>query len=51
MAGLDPAIHVFISQQRKEDSDARDKAGHDDSAGAKTSPLLPPATMPRRTAG
>jgi hypothetical protein len=28
MAGLDPAIHVFVSQ--KKDVDARHKAGHDD---------------------
>jgi hypothetical protein len=31
MAGLDPAIHVFspYSSTRKEDVDARHKAGHD----------------------
>jgi len=29
MAGLDPAIHVFL-QDRKEDVDARHKAGHDE---------------------
>jgi hypothetical protein len=29
MAGLDPAIHVFISEDKK-DVDARPKAGHDD---------------------
>jgi hypothetical protein len=29
MAGLDPAIHVFMSG-REEDVDARHKAGHDD---------------------
>ena len=34
MAGPDPAIHVFVSQQRKEDVDARHKAGHDDWASA-----------------
>jgi len=28
MAGLDPAIHVFVAA--KEDVDARHKAGHDD---------------------
>jgi hypothetical protein len=28
MAGLDPAIHVYWT--RKEDVDARHKAGHDD---------------------
>jgi hypothetical protein len=30
MAGLDPAIHVFASA-RKQDVDARHKAGHDES--------------------
>jgi len=29
MAGLDPAIHV-LATQRKQDVDARLKAGHDD---------------------
>jgi len=29
MAGLDPAIHVFLRSMRKEDVDARHKAGHD----------------------
>jgi hypothetical protein len=29
MAGLDPAIHVFAAQERK-DVDARHKAGHDE---------------------
>jgi hypothetical protein len=29
MAGLDPAIHVYIST-RREDVDARHKAGHDE---------------------
>jgi hypothetical protein len=29
MAGLDPAIHVFLAQQRKKVVDARDKRGHD----------------------
>jgi hypothetical protein len=29
MAGLDPAIHVFVVQIRKPDVDARDKRGHD----------------------
>jgi len=29
MAGLDPAIHVFVSQKKYEDVDARHKAGHD----------------------
>jgi len=29
MAGLVPAIHVFLSS-KKEDVDARHKAGHDD---------------------
>ena len=30
MAGLDPAIHVYVSGA-KEDVDARHKAGHDES--------------------
>jgi hypothetical protein len=30
MAGLDPAIHVFVTVERKQDVDARHKAGHDD---------------------
>jgi len=30
MAGLVPAIHVFTARQRKQDMDARHKAGHDD---------------------
>jgi hypothetical protein len=33
MAGLDPAIHVFfayIATRRREDVDARHKAGHDE---------------------
>jgi hypothetical protein len=32
MAGLDPAIHVFLRyiSTRKEDVDARHKAGHDE---------------------
>jgi hypothetical protein len=29
MAGLDPAIHVFVLFVKKEDVDARDKRGHD----------------------
>jgi hypothetical protein len=29
MAGLDPAIHVFV-ETRKKDVDARDKRGHDE---------------------
>jgi hypothetical protein len=29
MAGPDPSIHFFVSRQRKEDVDARRKAGHD----------------------
>jgi hypothetical protein len=29
MAGLDPAIHVFVAV-RKKDVDARRKAGHDE---------------------
>jgi hypothetical protein len=29
MAGLDPAIHVFVPYVKKEDVDARDKRGHD----------------------
>jgi hypothetical protein len=30
MAGLDPAIHVFVSMLRKQDVDHRDKPGDDD---------------------
>jgi hypothetical protein len=31
MAGLDPAIHVFlVSCKDNKDEDARDKPGHDD---------------------
>src|SRR4029077_4947277 len=30
MAGLDPAIHVFVSHRRKQDVDARDKPAHDE---------------------
>jgi hypothetical protein len=30
MAGLDPAIHVLVSAERKKNVDARHKAGHDD---------------------
>jgi hypothetical protein len=30
MAGLDPAIHVFVLSQAKQDVDARHKAGHDE---------------------
>jgi hypothetical protein len=29
MAGLDPAIHAFVPQAKKEDVDARIKSGHD----------------------
>jgi hypothetical protein len=29
MAGLVPAIHVFLCGQEKQDVDARHKAGHD----------------------
>jgi len=29
MAGLVPAIHVFLAESRKQDVDARDKRGHD----------------------
>jgi hypothetical protein len=29
MAGLVPAIHVFVCLKKKEDVDARHKAGHD----------------------
>jgi hypothetical protein len=32
MAGLDPAIHDFLTRGRK-DVDARLKAGHDEGAG------------------
>ncbi|WP_283814155.1 hypothetical protein [Bradyrhizobium sp. AUGA SZCCT0160] len=30
MAGFVPAIHVFLLALKKEDVDARHKAGHDD---------------------
>jgi hypothetical protein len=30
VAGLDPAIHVFVLDVKKEDVDARDKRGHDE---------------------
>jgi hypothetical protein len=30
MAGLDPAIHVFLADHREQDVDARHKAGHDE---------------------
>ena len=30
MAGLVPAIHVFLCRAGKQDVDARDKRGHDD---------------------
>jgi hypothetical protein len=30
MAGLDPAIHVLLGQDLREDVDARVKPGHDD---------------------
>jgi hypothetical protein len=30
MAGLVPAIHVFVSPQKRKDVDARHKAGHDE---------------------
>jgi hypothetical protein len=38
MAGLVPAIHVFITHQNRKDVDARDKRGHD---GAKTGSIWP----------
>jgi hypothetical protein len=31
MAGLVPAIHVFANAEKKQDVDARDKRGHDES--------------------
>jgi 8-oxo-dGTP pyrophosphatase MutT (NUDIX family) len=50
MAGLDPAIHVFVSAERRQDVDASDKRGHDevDSAIARRAPDVPPATLPTR---
>jgi hypothetical protein len=30
MAGLVPAIHVFLAESPEEDVDARDKRGHND---------------------
>jgi hypothetical protein len=35
MAGLDPAIHVFVAQIRKQDVDHRDKPGDDDRCNLK----------------
>ena len=34
MAGLVPAIHVFLLHRRFKDVDARDKPGHDDGVAA-----------------
>jgi hypothetical protein len=36
MAGLDPAIHVFL---RDQDVDARDKRGHDEGKSGGTRPM------------
>ena len=47
MAGLVPAIHVFIAP-RKEDVDARHKAGHDDRETG-TKQHLPHTASHRRT--
>jgi hypothetical protein len=33
MAGLDPAIHVFLAGVRKQDVDHRDKPGDDEPLG------------------
>jgi hypothetical protein len=46
MAGLVPAIHVFAAST-KEDVDARDKPGHDDSFARRLirSPRRPAAAM------
>jgi hypothetical protein len=41
MAGLVPAIHVFIAQ--KQDVDARDKRGHDE--GERNSPVTKKAPV------
>jgi hypothetical protein len=30
MAGLDPAIHVFVLRRYRQDVDTRDKRGHDE---------------------
>src|SRR5256885_1539129 len=38
MAGLDPAIHVFLCDCRKQDVDARHKTGHDDVVPAYLTP-------------
>jgi hypothetical protein len=43
MAGLDPAIHVFVSRESKQDVDHRDKPGDDkgacgDAVGTKSKP-------------
>jgi hypothetical protein len=40
MAGLDPAIHVFVARGKK-DVDARLKAGHDELKGSRQ-PLTAP---------
>jgi hypothetical protein len=37
MAGLVPAIHVFLVALRKKDVDARHKAGHDESDNTRIS--------------
>jgi hypothetical protein len=39
MAGLDPAIHVFVTRKRKQDVDHRDKPGDD---GEFVAALAPP---------
>jgi hypothetical protein len=36
MAGLVPAIDVFLSRQRMNDVDARDEPGHDECKGDET---------------
>jgi hypothetical protein len=50
MAGLDPAIHVFL--RRRQDVDARHKAGHDVIQQPSSLPDLIRQSMgPRRTFG
>jgi len=43
MAGLVPAIHVFLQQLSREDVDARVKPGHDEPSGLLSYPKSGPA--------
>jgi hypothetical protein len=53
MAGLVPAIHVFLLKRSKKDVDARDKRGHDawrsDSISSKSALRLGVFRMPGHT--